>query len=270
MTGVTENYLRSAEQAGLVAEVAGHQYVAGEYTDPVTGTRTCLVEYCDSAGVRGEALWHHVLERFPTVEAVFLRTPPARPLSPPWRVHSTYLRWHGAGPPLPESSVTLRDAGPDDRAAIVDWLVRALVDGAAHNGRPAVTADARAVAMNVLHAPGTRSFVACRDHAVIGHATVLSDSYDDLTGTAFVELLDVFVDPDPDAREVRHALAAMGMRHARGLGRPLIGHVVHKASSANTEAPRIVESLEAQGWCQDHIYWIRPVDHDGRTNDTRP
>ncbi|MFD1048187.1 D-alanyl-D-alanine carboxypeptidase, partial [Kibdelosporangium lantanae] len=78
--GGTENYLRSAEQAGLVAEVAGHQYVAGEYTDPVTGTRTCLVEYCDSAGVRGEALWHHVLERFPTVEAVFLRTPPARPL----------------------------------------------------------------------------------------------------------------------------------------------------------------------------------------------
>jgi hypothetical protein len=262
MSGVSDIYLRAAHEAGLTAEVAGHRYIAGEYSDPITGSNRCLVEYCDPAGIQSEVfperLWHAVVERFPTVEAVMVRTSAGAALPPPWRVHTTYLRYQGSDAEVSLSGVTVRDGEPEDRADVTDWLTRAFLDGAEQHGEPARAESAQAVAADVLDTPGTKSFVACRGSTVVGHATVLPDSFDEVTATGFVELLDILVDPDPDAGMIRHALAATSAAFASRLGLPLIGHVVHGASrETRAVAAGIVASLETKGWCQDHVFWIR-------------
>jgi hypothetical protein len=81
MSGVSDIYLRAAHEAGLTAEVAGHRYIAGEYSDPITGSNRCLVEYCDPAGIQSEV--------FPRWKQLWSERRPGRP-----------YRHHGVCTPL--------------------------------------------------------------------------------------------------------------------------------------------------------------------------
>jgi hypothetical protein len=122
MTPVSDAYLRLADDVGLLSDIAGHRYVADEYTDPVTQTGQCLVEYCDAAvtGSQGllDLLWQRLAERFPAARSVLLRAPADQLPPPPWRTHSTYLRCQGSGSPA-SAGLAVRPALAGDREAVV-------------------------------------------------------------------------------------------------------------------------------------------------------
>ncbi|MEU8461259.1 hypothetical protein [Streptomyces sp. NPDC029003] len=263
-------YLADAAGAGLLHRVLGLPYVAGMHHDPLLDERRFLVEYADGE-LLADPVWlaglaDQALGEDPEAASVVVRAPASVVLGAPWQRELTYL-YHPATDEAPRAGaegapgLRVRPAGPGEEQALADWLVRAMVHGSADLGATADPAVAGRLARECLAAPGRRSFVACLGGRAVGHATVLGEVEDEVTGRRAAELVDLLVDlADGPRREAAAALTAAALAHARRLGLPLLGHVVHPPPRTDADpGARVVASLGRRGWEPDHVFWRRPA-----------
>ncbi|MFD8718534.1 GNAT family N-acetyltransferase [Streptomyces sp. NPDC059629] len=256
---VTAEYWSGAEAAGTARLHRGLRFVAGTFTDPLTEDRGVLVEYAEPPALAApEALNSLVLDvaadgGVPRGQAQ-LRAPATAVLPPPWRPTLTYVRLVRALPEVPlDHGTAIVPAGPEHRAAVTEWLERAVRQGAHDAGLEPGGEAVREAAAETLADPGLRSLVAVRDGIALGHAVVRTGAVDAVTGEDFVELWDVLVEPSvPGAGTVRNALTGAAAELARNAGLPLIGHVVHGRGEHGT---RVLATLRDHGWQSDHVYW---------------
>ncbi|MGW1075957.1 hypothetical protein [Streptomyces sp. NPDC002537] len=271
-TAASPRYLAAAAEAGLLHRLDGHPYVVGETHDPLHDRRQFLVEYCaeellDDARGLEQALENAGGQALGTA-IVTVRVPARIRLREPWRPHLTYLT-HAGPPPRSDaepSPFTVRPADAEtDTPAIAHWLAKALADGSADQGGTADPAEVDLLVREFLDAPDRFSYVACRDGRPVGHATLLCDAHDPVTGRDHVELVDILVDETDEAqRTAVNALTAAAIAHAHRAALPLTGHVVHPAPHvAPEQGDRIVASLVARGWAVDHVFWQHHYGKDG-------
>ncbi|WP_328939191.1 hypothetical protein OG288_36830 [Streptomyces tauricus] len=260
-------YLELAEQADLLHEFEGGRFVAGEQVDPVSHERRLLVTYC-TAGLAANDTWWATL---PAIAARLVGTPDAvmvrldrtaGPPPSPWLRHTTYLRRTGepaTAPPPRSEAVTVRPAVPQDEVSLRRWIGQALSNAATAQGHAAEHDDIQETAAGLLSHPGRRSFAADHGAATVGHATLLCEERDEITGEAYIELFDLLVEAAAEVRSAAtDALTRACLRWAAEAGLPLIGNVTHPLTpGADGKAQRIVGALIAQGWSQDHTLWYR-------------
>ncbi|MFE5867721.1 hypothetical protein ACFQ6V_03585 [Streptomyces roseifaciens] len=269
---VSPRYLGAAAEAGLLHRLDGRPYVVGETHDPLHDRHEFLVEYCAEellADARGlERALEAAGGRALGTAVVTVRVPGGIRLPEPWRPHLTYLT-HAGPPPRNDaapSPFTVRPADAEtDTPAVARWIAKALADGSADQGDTAAPAAVNVLVREFLDAPDRFSYVACRDGRPVGHATLLCDAHDPVTGRDHVELVDVLVEEtDEEQRTAVDALTAAAIAHAHRAALPLTGHVVHPAPHIAPErGERIVASLVARGWAVDHVFWQRHYGKDG-------
>ncbi|MFK8912442.1 hypothetical protein, partial [Streptomyces sp. YS-3] len=260
----TPAYLAWAHAQEMRAEIGPHTYVAGAQTDPVTRERRCLVEYAAPELLTSPAALAELERRLaaahPDADALLLRAPGDTVLPAPWRPSVSYVRHSGAVPRAAERSAGLAvvPAGPEHDPLITQWLVRAIADGyGPASGDARRTGLVDAAATEVRDAPDRVSFLLTRDGRPIGHASVLTEAQDEVTGAEFVDLFDLLVDDADAVRPGTAALVAACAALAAERGRPLFGNVVHDSTGPDSGA-RVVASLQGRGWHLDHRFWRRP------------
>ncbi|MEV6823586.1 hypothetical protein [Amycolatopsis sp. NPDC051102] len=252
--------------SGLLHEVGGHRCVAGASTDP-DGHVDCLVEHApepvvtDPAALRllaGTVLAEHPGDRW---RDLVVRVPGPVVPAPPLARDLSHLRCTGAfdATVRPPDGVRIApSAGAGDEAHVRDWLRRAVVTGNGERELPQEDEVVDRIVDGYLTAPDRVSLVAsvttAQGRLPIAHATMLTAAVDDLIGTSFVDLVDILVEAGHDARALIGALSAACARHARALGRPLVGNVVHSRSDA-ANGERVVASLVRRGWELTDTYW---------------
>lgn len=267
MTQHLAKYLATAEAAGLLHHLNGLPYVAGRYVDPIGGDTQGLVEYCD-AGILGDpasvdALWFRLTEQFPDLALLRVRVRSPIDLPPPWERAVTYVRHVGPTIPVAAPGVRVTAAGTEHAALIEEWLTRAYLSGYRLQGRPAEEGAARARAKQILTAPERISYVALVDGVPVGHVTMLGGAVDEITGEEYIDLVDMLVEPGPQASVARHALVRSAVEHAERQSRPLLGTVVHPQANGK-RGQEIVERLCGEGWRVDHVDWRRRSDSHGQ------
>ncbi|WP_327253275.1 hypothetical protein [Streptomyces sp. NBC_01244] len=257
----TDSYLRAADEVGLLSRLDGLPLVAGEYLEPASRELQCLVEYA-APELLADAprLLDTLFSRHPDCTAAVVRVPahlaPHALLQP----LLTYLR-HVAEPPAPgarpSDAVDIRDAADTDRDAVGRWLSQAIRGACAGRGATVDELGTEDCVRGLLTAPDRRSYLVSAPGQVdpVGHATILTDAYDDVSGTGFVELVDILVEDGGLRRSATDRLVAACARTAAELGLPLIGHVSHPRDPDGADpAATIVAALCRKGWTPTHLY----------------
>ncbi|WP_371649441.1 MULTISPECIES: hypothetical protein [unclassified Streptomyces] len=263
-TSVSPAYLAWAQEQRMRAEIDHHVYVAGAQTDPITQEEACLVEYAAPELLATPAalaeLERQLAAAHPEATELLLRAPGDTRLPAPWRPSLSYVRHTGAAAqaPRPPAGLAITAAGPEHDPLIAGWLARAIADGYGYGPEDVRTGELiDAAATDVLDAPGRVSFLLTRDGRPVGHATVLTDAQDEVTGAEFVDLFDLLVEESDVVRPGTTALVAACAALAAERERPLFGNVVHDSAGPDSGA-RVVASLLERGWCLDHRFWRRP------------
>jgi hypothetical protein len=260
---VDPDYLRAAREAGLAHSLDGRTYVADAYVEPVTGEQQCLVEYAHPTLLADPPrLLAAVFARLPACTSAVVRTTPDTAPHPALEPLTTYLRHTppaadrapaACAPPVAWDEQHVHDP------AVSEWLVRALTAAARGRGQDPDPEPARQAAAQLMAEPARRSCIARHPDtgAPIGHATVLTDAQDDVSGTAFVELVDILIDDPEQVRAATAALVQACAGLATELGLPLVGNVSHPrpdTPGGPDPAARVVAALEAAGWRPTHLY----------------
>ncbi|GGK16385.1 hypothetical protein GCM10010124_06230 [Pilimelia terevasa] len=264
---VADAYLVTAAAAGHVRHVGDHAYSAGRYVDPISLSRQCLIEHAPPVlladiGPLGAAL----RQAFPDTDTLVVRATADAVVDDRLQPLITYVRFAGPagsgpagppGPPLPAGLALGQDTRDDD--AVRGWLVTALAAGNRSRGRP-VDEDRLAEAADaVLATPGRQSIVLRAGTAAIGHATMLCDQVDEVSGQAYVELFDSLVDDDAARRPGLAALVRACAAVAAERNLPLIGNVIHPSDSAGFDhSRRVLARLVATGWRPEYVYYECP------------
>ncbi|WP_042365250.1 hypothetical protein [Streptacidiphilus neutrinimicus] len=255
-------YLHAAREAGLAHTLDGRTYVADAYLEPVTGEQQCLVEYAHPALLADPPrLLAAVFSLRPACTSAVVRTMPDTPSHPALGPLTTYLRYAPAAelPPAADAPPVGWDDGRLHDASVADWLARALTTAARDRGQDAGPAAARDAAARLMADPSRRSCIVRHPHTGVplGHATVLTDAYDDVSGTAFVELVDILLDGPGRTRAATGTLVHACAGLAAELGLPLLGNVSHPRPDhpgGPDPAARVVAALQAGGWRPTHLY----------------
>jgi hypothetical protein len=256
MSNADGDYLVAAKEAGQLGDIEGLAYVAGSYVEPVTGEHQCFIEWADPRLLQSETLPHlttEVIAAHPRAQRVLLRAPAEYELPPPWRKHLTYVHYSGTAQP-PGAHVRRSTAVQD--LLVAGWLVRAFTTAGESFGARTSPQDASDLADAVLSSPDRESFVFSIDGTAVGHATMLCQARDPVSGEEFAELLDILVEPDFDVRGITKELVAACAVRAAALRRRLIGNVVHPFDSA-AHGDKVVAALSRSGWSVAHRYWQR-------------
>ncbi|PRY40492.1 GNAT family N-acetyltransferase [Umezawaea tangerina] len=263
---VASSYLDAAAAADALHGTAGSCWVGGEYADPSNDHVSYLVQYCSPGLVRDAVftreLLHVLSTEAPKARDVLLRLPAGVSPGDAWRTRTTYVR-HDGSPSTPDTAgFTVDHARVDDEGAVLGWLTDAIAEGASSWGMPGRTDAQEKAARLVLDAPGRVTFVARDENGPVGHATILTEEWDEVVGEAFVELFDVLVVPGHRRhRQAVRLLSGRAVDHARERGLPLIGNVVHPSGvDGPGHAERILASLARGGWRPDHVLWSCDVD----------
>ncbi|MGW6412499.1 hypothetical protein ACWF95_35700 [Streptomyces vinaceus] len=256
---VDDRYLRAADEAGLLSRIDGLPVVAGEYLEPASGELQCLVEHADPALLaRASHLLDTLFRCHPDCTSAVVRVPAHLPAPPGLQPLLSYLRHTPPQPPA-AASVPLRltEAAEADDAAVGQWLARAIRDASAGRGHTGTPEGTEQAVRQLLEAPDRRSYLVRTPDALeaIGHATVLTDAYDDVSGTEFVDLVDILIDDARLRRAAIERLVAACADTAAALGKPLIGNVTHPVDPEGRErAAGVVAALRRQGWTPTHGY----------------
>ena len=256
MSIVDSDYLAAAREAGQLHELDAFRYVAGSYVEPVTDEKQCFVEFADGGLLTEPGLGRltaRLTDDFPQAQRLLLRAPAEVSLPAPWAPQLTYVFYQGT-PGSPDPAVV--PARPQDRDLLIDWLMRAFADAGSAFGGPGAEEGLRRLAEDVLAGPGRQSIVYLVGDAAVGHATLLCDASDTVTGEHFVELLDILVEPDHDVRAITRELVTVAALRAQELGKRLVGNVVH-AVDGGGNGDRVVAALEKSGWAVAFRYWQR-------------
>lgn len=261
-SGVREDYLRIARDADLLGLFQDRPYVAGTYRDPVTGQDACLVEYCHPDILRESAAEFAgmLLAQFSAVSQVLLRIRAGTTLPDPWQPLVTYVRYASPGGDTAPAAgpVAVIEGSPAHSGAVERWLVQAIRDAYASQQREAPEPAVRAAAREIISAPGRRSYLAMADGRAIGHLTILADSYDDVSGETYTDLVDMLVEPGDLARPARESLVRRAVADASRAGRALIGNVTHPLGADGAHGQRVLAALVSRGWRVDHADWMWP------------
>jgi hypothetical protein len=258
---MTETYITSAAEAGLLHYYAGSAYVADRWSDPISGDECCFVEYCDHrlvedpAALRG--LTASLTRQFPGAASIIVRLYSARSMPRRWQRSVTYVRHSFKSTKLSgDPSVAIEEAGEHYADAILEWLVRALSCGYQEQGRNVSAKQVRAAAEAVTAAPDRRSYISVVNDTAVGHLTVLTDAFDDMAGKQFMDLIDMLVEPGVHATAARAALVAVAADHAAQAQKALIGNVTHGTGvSSAARSQHVLKSLLENGWIVDHVDW---------------
>ncbi|MFF7992021.1 hypothetical protein ACFZDG_19770 [Kitasatospora xanthocidica] len=267
-----DGYLRAADEAGLLSLVDGLPVVAGEYVEPVTGELQCLVEHADPRLIaRAPMLLDALFRRHRDCSSAVVRLPGRLPAPAELQPLLTYLEYTPASPPPTEApasfettfEITLEttfeitEAADDDEEPIARWLARAIHDAAAERGHTGGREGGAQAVRQLLTSPDRRSYLVRvpGTREPVGHATILTDAYDDVSDTPFVELVDILVDDDALRRTATAALVAVCARTAAAHGTPLIGNVAHPLPlDGRDPAAGAVAALRRRGWTPTHRY----------------
>ncbi|MFE6050009.1 hypothetical protein ACFQ6N_04595 [Kitasatospora sp. NPDC056446] len=258
--GAADGYLRAADEAGLLSLVDGLPVVAGEYVEPVTGELQCLVEHADPRLIaRAPTLLDALFRRHRDCSSAVVRLPGPLPAPAELRPLLTYLEHTPARPPPTgaPTSFEITEAAAGDEEPIARWLTRAIDDAAADRGHTGGREGGAQAVRQLLTAPDRRSYLVRvpGTRAPVGHATILTDAYDDVSDTPFVELVDILVDDDALRRTATAALVAACARAAAERDAPLIGNVAHPLPRDGRDpAAAVVAALRRQGWTPTHRY----------------
>lgn len=258
--GVIADYLAEAAESGLLNAVDGSHYVCGVTLDPLTGEETVFVEYVSSDLLQDGPKWIKLLaalrEQGRGARTALIRKPAVLPCPPQAEHHTHYLLAHGrprrTTEPLSQLMIRRADrSGEQDR--VLAWLAKALVSGYSERGKRVDFEIALEIARARFAADGAVMLVAVLpDAGVIGHATLVPDCCDDVTGREYVELVDVLIGEGP-VRRVQESLTFAAVDLAGELGRPLQGNVVCAAPVDGIRRCRqIAGYLEETGWVADH------------------
>jgi len=262
----TSAYLAAAGNAEMRHELFGDVFVAGEAADhPVTSSPRCLVEYAADRLLADATTAAHLLRTlhnlFPKATVALLRVPAERAVPPPFTPMCSYLAWPAgavAPPTAAGPGLEVGTAAQADAAAVRGWLAQAARAGADELDEPVDRGDE--AADEVWAAPGRVSLVARRQGRAVGHATMVP-AYDEPTGTDYVDLVDVLVEPPDPGGKAHSALVAAAIRHAAGRDQPLVGHVVHPSANhpEHGKAAIILAKLRRSGWVPAFAYWHAPL-----------
>lgn len=262
----TSAYLAAARRAGVCHELSGGVFVAGEAADsPLNGSPRCLVEYAADGlltdTITVSRLLRTLHDLFPGATAALLRIPGGRAVPAPFTPMTSYLAWPmGTVAPATAGGPDLEvdTAAQADATAVRGWLARAAQTGAEELDEPVNRVDE--AVDEVWAAPGRLSLVVRRQGRPVGHATMVP-AHDEPTGTDYVDLVDVLVEPpDPDGK-AQAALVAAAIRHAARQDKPLVGHVVHPSANhpERAKAASILAKLRRSGWVPAFAYWHAPL-----------
>ncbi|MFF3174751.1 hypothetical protein ACFVQ0_19270 [Streptomyces sp. NPDC057900] len=265
MSITTQDYLDAAARAGVRHGWRGYDYVGDRYTDALVGEVSYLVEHIDPRLLEAPELLNafagHALGECPGTDGVLLRVPGHRTPPSPWARRLTYLAGARPGARTGDAGdgITVRPARDDDASHVRRWLADAFQTGAADQGHRLDRAAAEAQAEETMAAPDRRSFVAVRQGAPLGHATLLGDARDEVAGAAFVDLVDILVEDPAERRCATAALVRVCAEQAAAAGLPLIGNVIHHRRDRSGDG--VVDNLVAHGWRVAHEYWWHPREH---------
>jgi hypothetical protein len=258
-------YLALVTGNGLLRQGGPGRYVVGTTTDAVTKQTSCLVEYADPVLLVGDGIgWlsRQLHADFPDVDALVVRTDASVVLPSPWSPYMTYVRWTGPAVGEVGQDVAVRPVDDGALHLVRGWLVEAVREGARLRGCAAEEHHADALVGDVLARPHRRSFLATVDGRPIGHATMLTEAFDDVTATRYVDLFDTLVAAPEYRRAAVARLVAECVRVAGELGLPLLGNVVHERPGLGYDGTgaRIRDSLLQRGWTVNHQFWWAPGD----------
>ncbi|MGW7531115.1 hypothetical protein [Amycolatopsis sp. NPDC054798] len=259
----TSAYLEAARDAGALHDTGTGVFVAGGYSDRSRGVTQYLVTYCDDAAVRDGSLFRALPSvaraDAPEAETVVVRLAPEVAPEAPWSKFVSYVRHAGKSSDQSEKdgvTIELADLARDG-GAVRGWLADALAAAVTSQGDELPPEVPESIADDLIAAEGRRTYVARHRGEPIGHATLLCQEQDEVTGADFIELFDILVAPGHSLHRTAVRLlteASLGYAAHRGL--PLLGNVVHPlAGNERAHADRVVSSLLAAGWEADHVLW---------------
>jgi hypothetical protein len=259
----SREYLAAAREAGLIHRIGAAECVLGAATG-ARGQQDCLVEYCPPSVWSSRATMAQLAavarELLGPVERMILRVPGTeRPAGGPTPVVS-YL-WRADRPATDESSGQVSRADADDDRQVARWLTEALRGGYDDLAEPADPQVLAGAVEQLMGDPSRVSFVAPATGGVQGHATLLVDAEDELTGARYVELVDVLVEPGELQRTLRTLLTDAAVRYAADLGSPIVGNVSHGAAgtAAGQRSWEVLAQLGRAGWQNWYTLWARPL-----------
>lgn len=259
----TEAYLETAKAADLLHTLHELPYVAGLCSDPVSGERQCLAEYCHPDLLRNEdwccELAARLADGFPDADLIIARSRDGQDLARPWRKLVTYLYYDGEpvmGGDQRDSAVVISTPGLAHMGLVRQWLARALRAGYDSQERFADADGVRGAADVILGDEHRRSYLALAEGQPVGHLTLLTNAYDDITGTEYFDLVDMLVEPGEYAASARRELISAAAADAAAAGMRLIGNVTHASASADADdGQRVVDSLLSRGWRVGQTDW---------------
>lgn len=242
--------------------------VAGEYYEPLRREECVLVEYASAevldAPDAATQLVAWARRTAPQATRLIVRVSPLGFELPGFDDHLYYMTLE-RNPRTTEdtSDISVRSSGPADKEVVGHWLVQAFDDALGMRQEEASEGAAAAQSDAVLDSPEARSFVAGHNGEDIGHVTLLLDQVDDLTGVAYVELLDVLVERQhPRRHAAEAALVQRSWEVAQAEGKPLVGHIVvrEKAGQGAGYEHDILNRLHPRGWVYAHKFMITPLE----------
>ncbi len=247
--------------------------------DPATSQAILAVDVADPFDrfvADGSTDLDDLLREAPECAIVMLRADPGTVLTREWRLHSTHLQLTPApnfSPAPPSVGIFIRAAGPADTPAIRHWLVKAIVEGELARGRHLDRPRVSGVVDGLLRSTRRSSFVIEIDGRASGHVTLVDGEVDPVSGEYFVELFDQLVELEAASLTTRHAASAAlvdrAIVHARDLGRPIRGNVVHSVPN-DPHDDAVVDRLIESGWTIQYRLWERHIESaEGRADGQR-
>ncbi len=197
-----------------------------------------------------------VQRNWPKADRLLIRVPDALETGPPnWQLHSSYVtREADSVPPDDNAEVRVRPIDEKSRPFVLGLLEMALVGGYRNLGIEPDTERIHRLVRRDYRDLGISdkdgAFVASVDDVAVGHGTWKRDSQDDVTGSVFSEIEDIFVIPEYAGRGLsRTILSAIAKAFP---GTVLLGNI-----SGGPEAiwRHVRDGLVRGGWTVEFEIW---------------
>lgn len=247
-----------AQYASLDAVYAFNDapFVALETDDPVADTQDLYIP-AHAFGQTGRELVDELAQFADGLARVILRVEATSRLEPaePFRPMARYVH-RRCTPSTGTSAVDIRPVDTTSEPFVRSLLRRAIFDG--YGATELVTEDVDGYVNGLKFGPpnGLSALVARHEGRDIGHITWTAPLMDDVTGDTVVDLVDVLVLPEFEARGITAALTEAVLDALSRDGATLRGNVI--AAEDGSDA-RLYSMLLNAGWSPAFDLWVAPL-----------